>query len=153
MAYSGFLIKVGDYIIPANKYIKADSYSVYRNIQDLDSYRDANGFLHRNVLSHVANKVEFETPAMINNVEFANLMKNIQRNYMSSLEERKALVTLYIPEIDDYVILDDHEFDFMDYTQLWERLLLTDGIERAEFASRTPEVEAIIFMDYIWKFS
>ena len=32
-----------------------------------------------------------------------NLMKNIQRNYMSSLEERKALVTLYIPEIDDYV--------------------------------------------------
>ena len=57
------------------------------------------------------------------------------------------------PEIDDYVILDDHEFDFMDYTQLWERLLLTDGIERAEFASRTPEVEAIIFMDYIWKFS
>ena len=103
MAYSGFLIKVGDYIIPANKYIKADSYSVYRNIQDLDSYRDANGFLHRNVLTHVANKVEFETPSMLTNVEFASLMKNIQRNYISSLEERKALVTLYIPEIDDYV--------------------------------------------------
>lgn len=103
MAYSGFLIKVGDYIIPANKYIKADSYSVYRNIQDLDSYRDANGVLHRNVLSHVANKVEFEIPAMLTNVEFASLMKNIQRNYISSLEERKALVTLYIPEIDDYV--------------------------------------------------
>lgn len=103
MAYSGFLIKVGDYIIPANKYIKADSYSVYRNIQDLDSYRDANGFLHRNVLSHVANKVEFETPSMLTNVEFASLMKNIQRNYISSFEERKALVTLYIPEIDDYV--------------------------------------------------
>ena len=103
MAYSGFLIKVGDYIIPANKYIKADSYSVYRNIQDLDSYRDANGFLHRNVLSHVANKVEFETPSMLTNVEFASLMKNIQRNYISSLVERKTLVTLYIPEIDDYV--------------------------------------------------
>ena len=103
MAYSEFLIKVGDYIIPANKYIKSDSYSVYRNIQDLDSYRDANGFLHRNVLSHVANKVEFETPAMLTNIEFASLMKNIQRNYISSLEERKALVTLYIPEIDDYV--------------------------------------------------
>lgn len=103
MAYSGFLIKVGDYIIPANKYVKADSYSVYRNIQDLDSYRDANGVLHRNVLSHVANKVEFETPAMLTNVEFASLMKNIQRNYISSFEERKALVTLYIPEIDDYV--------------------------------------------------
>ena len=57
------------------------------------------------------------------------------------------------PEIDDYVILDDHQFDFMDYTQLWERLLITDGIERAEFASRTPEVEPMIFMDYIRKFS
>lgn len=53
------------------------------------------------------------------------------------------------PEIDDYVILDDHKFDFMDYTQLRERLIVTDGIERAEFASRTPEVETMIFMDYI----
>ena len=57
------------------------------------------------------------------------------------------------PEIDDYVILDDHRFDFKDYRKLWERLLLTDGIERAYFASKTPEVEAIIFMDYIREFS
>ena len=57
------------------------------------------------------------------------------------------------PEIDDYVILDDHKFDFMNYTRLWERLLVTDGIERAEFASRTPEVEAMVFMDYIKRFS
>lgn len=57
------------------------------------------------------------------------------------------------PEIDDYVILDDHKFDFMDYSQLRERTLITDGIERAEFASRTPEVETMIFMDYIRKFS
>lgn len=57
------------------------------------------------------------------------------------------------PEIDDYVILDDHKFDFMNYMKLWERLLITDGIERAEFASRTPEVEAMVFMDYIKQFS
>lgn len=57
------------------------------------------------------------------------------------------------PEIDDYVILDDHKFDFMDYSHLWERTLITDGIERAEFASRTPEVETMIFMDYIRKLS
>jgi hypothetical protein len=57
------------------------------------------------------------------------------------------------PEIDDYVILDDYKYDFEDYGQLWERLLITDGIERAEFASRTPEVEAMIFMDYIRKYS
>lgn len=39
MAYSGWLIKIGDpetgYIIPSNKYIKAESYSVYVNMQDL----------------------------------------------------------------------------------------------------------------------
>lgn len=53
------------------------------------------------------------------------------------------------PEIDEYVILDDHIFDFRDYPNLWERLLITNGIERAEFASKSPAVEAIIFRDYM----
>lgn len=53
------------------------------------------------------------------------------------------------PEIDEYVILDDNLFDFEDYPKLWERLLRTNGIERAEFASKTPATEALIFMDYI----
>lgn len=53
------------------------------------------------------------------------------------------------PEIDEYVILDDNKFDFNDYPRLWERLLITNGIERAEFASKTPAIEAIIFRDYI----
>ena len=57
------------------------------------------------------------------------------------------------PQIEDYVILDDNKFDFSDEKKLWERLLITDGIERAEFASRTPEVETMIFMDYIKRFS
>ena len=53
------------------------------------------------------------------------------------------------PEIDEYVVLDDNEFDFRDYPNIWERLLLTNGIERAEFASKTPSIDAILFMDYI----
>lgn len=53
------------------------------------------------------------------------------------------------PEIDEYVILDDNKFDFMDYEKLWERLLITNGIEFAEFASETPAVEAILFLDDI----
>ena len=57
------------------------------------------------------------------------------------------------PEIDEFVILDDKKFDFRDYPNLWERLLITNGIERAEFASQTPAVEAIIFLDYIRMFS
>lgn len=57
------------------------------------------------------------------------------------------------PEIDEFVILDDNKFDFRDYLNLWERLLITNGIERAEFASQTPAVETIIFLDYIKMFS
>ena len=83
MAYNGFLIKVGDYIIPF-KYMKADSYTAYRSIQDLDSYRDANGQLHRTALSHVPNKVEFETPPMLTDKSFADLMSSIQKNYINS---------------------------------------------------------------------
>lgn len=57
------------------------------------------------------------------------------------------------PEINEFVILDDNRFDFLDYPKLWERLLITRGVERAVFASDTPAVEAIIFLDYIKLFS
>lgn len=50
------------------------------------------------------------------------------------------------PEIEEYVILNDCTFDFMDNKKLWERLLLTNGIERAKFVSRTPAVETI----FLW---
>lgn len=53
------------------------------------------------------------------------------------------------PEVDEYIILDDNRFDFEEFPRLWERLLLTDGIENASFASKTPAVEAIIFLGYI----
>lgn len=55
-------------------------------------------------------------------------------------------------EIEEYVILDDCLFDFKDYPKLWERLLLTDGIEKAQTASETPAVETIVFLSYIRKF-
>lgn len=104
MPYAGYLIKVGNYTIPY-KYIKFDSYSVFMSVTDLDSYRDANGVLHRNALSHKPNKCEFETRAMLDNIEFAQLMGNI-RNQYTIANERKASVTLYIPEIDSYVTQD-----------------------------------------------
>lgn len=44
MAYSGFLIKVGDYTVPF-RYIEASKYKTGVKGQDLDSYRDANGIL------------------------------------------------------------------------------------------------------------
>ena len=78
MAYSGFLIKIGDYTIPT-KYIKAESYSAYVNMQDIDDYTDANGYEHRNSVELKAEKIEFETPAMLTNKTFTNLMKIFKR--------------------------------------------------------------------------
>ena len=57
------------------------------------------------------------------------------------------------PEIDEYVILDDYQYDFEDFPGLWERLLVTNGIQQISFASKTPAVEAIIFCDYIKELS
>lgn len=68
------------------------------------------------------------------------------------LYDRGAGILAYLlnhPEIKEYIILDDCKFDFEDYKRLWERLLLTEGIERAEFAARTPAIETILFLDYI----
>lgn len=104
MGYNGYLVKVGDYIIPY-KYIKFDSYSVFMSITDLDSYRDGYGKLHRNALEHRPNKAEFETPAMLTNDDFYDLMSHIQSNYTVP-SERKASVTLFIPEINDYITQD-----------------------------------------------
>lgn len=101
MAYNGFLLQIGSYKVDGKKYIRADSYSAYMNIQDLDSYRDANGVLHREALENVACKIEFETPSMLTNKQYAEFMKNIRNNYTVA-KERKVLSTFYLPEMDDY---------------------------------------------------
>lgn len=111
MAYSGWLIKVGNYIIPAKKYIKADSYSAYVNMQDVDDYPDANGYLHREAVDLKALKVEFETPAMLTNTEFAELMSNIRANYTIP-KARQCMITAYIPEYDEYVTQTGYLADF-----------------------------------------
>ena len=103
MSYDGYLVKVGDYKIPF-KYINSNTYKASMNVQDLDSYRDADGVLHRNTLSHVPCKVEFETANMFH-TDFADMMGNIQRNYVNAAE-RKAVVSAYVPETDSYVTQD-----------------------------------------------
>ena len=104
MAYAGYLIKVGTYTIPTSL-IRAETYTVFKSVTDLDSYVDGNGLLHRNALEHIANKVEFETIPLLTNAQFTNLMSNIQANMTVPLE-RKASVTCYIPETDSYVTQD-----------------------------------------------
>lgn len=104
MAYAGYLIKVGSYTIPLS-IIRAETYSPYKSVTDLDSYVDANGELHRNALDHIAYKIEFETIPLLTDVQFGDLMSNLYAQ-MSNQLERKTSVTAYIPEINDYITQD-----------------------------------------------
>lgn len=107
MAYAGYLIKVGTYTIPLS-FIKAESYKATHLIQDLDSYRDANGVLHRNALSHVPDKVEFECVPMLTNTEMNAVVSAIRAQITATgnLAERKASVSMYVPELDGYITQD-----------------------------------------------
>lgn len=111
MAYNGFLLKIGDYIVPSNKFIKAESYKTYVNMQDVDPWTDANGYLHREAVELKALKVEFETPAMLTNVSFSEFMSKIRENYINATS-RTCQVTAYIPEYDDYVTQTAYLADF-----------------------------------------
>ena len=77
------------------------------------------------------------------------------QTFDSNLERGKGIKE-YLEEhseIEEFVILDDMTFDFERYKKLLERLLLTNGIENVKFASRTPAVEAIVFLAYIYMLS
>lgn len=102
MAYNGYLLKIGDYIVPEDKFIKADSYLPYVVMQDIDDWTDANGKLHRNVVELKALTIDFETPAMLTNVTFEEFMSNIRKNYIDS-DKREVNIEAYIPEYNRYV--------------------------------------------------
>lgn len=111
MAYQGYMVKFGNYIIPANKFIAAGSYSAYVNMQDVDPYTDLEGYLHRDPVELKALKVEFETPAMLTNITFSEFMQNIRANYINA-KGREGNITAYIPEYDDYVTQYGYLADF-----------------------------------------
>lgn len=110
MAYNGYLLKIGDYEIP-HEYMAANTYSPYVNMQDLESYTDANGYLHRNAVSLKALKVEFDTPAMMTNTQFADLMDNISGQFTIS-KARQCEITAFIPEYNGYVTQTGYMADF-----------------------------------------
>lgn len=110
MAYEGWLLRLGTYIFPQNK-IKAETYQAYVNMQDVDPWTDANGYLHRNAVQLKALKVEFETIAMLTDREFAEIMGNIRSNYISETD-RTLNITAYIPEYNSYVTQKGYLPDF-----------------------------------------
>lgn len=110
MAYQGYLIKVGNYTIPL-KYIAAESYQVTNYGQDLDSYQDTDGVLHRTALVFQAPKVEFETRNMLDHNEMWDLISHIRANFTDTVE-KKASVTVFIPELNEYITNDMYMADF-----------------------------------------
>ena len=110
--YAGYLIKIGNYTIPLGL-IRADSYSPYVNMQDYEPWTDAKGYLHRDAVELKALKVEFETKAMLNNVQFGELMSNIRAQFIQGKEKgRECDITAYIPEYDNYVTQRGYMADF-----------------------------------------
>ena len=112
MSYSGFLIKIGDYTIP-HKYIKADSYQAYVNMQDLEPWTDSNGYVHREkTVGLKALKVEFETKPLLTNKEFdEGLLANIRKQFVKEVG-KECYITAYIPELSSYVTQYGYMADF-----------------------------------------
>ena len=113
--YKGYLVKVGNYTIPL-ELIKTQTYKSAMHGQDLDSYRDSNGTLHREALSNFAPKCEFETIPMMTDSQVNSLMKNIRDNYTNE-KEKKAKVTMWMQEINKYITHDCYipDIEFSQY--------------------------------------
>mgnify|MGYP006939919664 CR=1 FL=1 len=99
MAYQGYLLKMNGIAIP-HKYMAHDTYNVIVNTQDVDSYQDANGELHRTVLEHSQIKIEWNFPFATN--VFLQELLGIFRNIWGDAKERKCECTVYVPEWDSY---------------------------------------------------
>lgn len=110
------LIAVGGVSIPI-RFMKAETYIATRSITDLDSYRDANGVLHRNALEHEIYKIEFNTPPLMTNKDIKEFM-DICKNAYTIPKERKLTMTAYIPELDDYITQDAYMPD-ANFTIYW----------------------------------
>ena len=99
MAYSGYLVKVGNYEIP-NEFILANTLKSVIHGQDLDSYTNANGVTVRNALKNKKPIVEWTVPAMSES-EFRPIMDKIQEQYINATEN-SCNVTAFYPEDGKY---------------------------------------------------
>ena len=99
MAFNGYLISSGGERFDDTNIYK-ESYEIGREDMDLDSFRNANGVLERNVLDHSSVVITFETKPMTNDA-FANMMGFFSRHY-SVPRERKISLVYFLPEDNDY---------------------------------------------------
>lgn len=103
--YAGWLVKIGigdgAYTIPSSKFIRADSYKAYANMQDVEPWTDANGYVHRNAVKLKALKVEFETPAMLTDDDIAEFLSNIDRN-ITNADANECYITAFVQRYNQY---------------------------------------------------
>lgn len=100
MAFAGYLMKFtqNNEIVPYD--FIASFKSTPNQRTDMDDYTDANGELHRNVLSHTSTKAEWTTPPMSIS-KWESFMALLKRNYENE-QERKAPVEYYDFENGNY---------------------------------------------------
>lgn len=101
MAFEGYLMKAFGTIFP-HKYIQASSYQATPSQrQDLDSYQDSQGNLHRTVVPHDRTKIIFKT---VDNLSLAE-KQEIQAFFnaaMTNARERKVNLTYWNDESNAY---------------------------------------------------
>lgn len=101
MAFNGYLVRVGSYQIPLSV-IKMDSYSAKgQQRQDLDSYRDSSGVLHRAVVGNRPPLISFQLIPM-SETKLRPIINKIQENYINE-DERKVNVNFFDPESGSYL--------------------------------------------------
>lgn len=101
MAFSGYLLKLGEYKFPM-KYIAENTYNAIPHQRlDLDAYRDNAGGLHREVAENRPSMMEFSTISGLTNREIKEIFDQIHAVYVNEAE-RKLPVIYYIPETDSY---------------------------------------------------
>ena len=101
-AYQGWLLKIGDYVIDQSRFIAAESYQPAVNMQDVDPWTDANGYVHRNAVELKAFIVDFSTPAMLTDDDLQELLSGIRSNFIDATGQG-CYITAYIPFLGQYV--------------------------------------------------
>ncbi len=101
MSYQGYLLKVDGVVFP-NSLIAFGSFSIIPNQrQDLDSYRDSTGLLHRNILPHMPSKIEFTTKILhdADRAIMENILKNRDEFALEYWDTEYKTGTFYSPDI------------------------------------------------------
>lgn len=101
MVFEGFLMKAFETTFP-HKYIQISTYQTTPSQrQDLDSYQDSKGNLHRTVVPHDRSKIVFKT---MDNLKLAE-KQEIQAFFngaMTNARERKIILTYWNDEDNMY---------------------------------------------------